>query len=823
MENANIAQKGEQLTFYKLFADKRWNVEIPIIQRDYAQGRKSAREVRETFLNTLHKHLKDNEKIDLDFIYGSLNGKDNELFIPLDGQQRLTTLFLLHWYLANKENMQGQFREFLVSVEGKSKFTYETRASAREFCDELVNRIIDFNILKESDEGKHNSLSKTIEDQNWYFLSWRNDPTIQAMLVMLDDIHKKFIEDNYLFGKLIDINNPLITFQFLNLEKFGLTDDLYIKMNARGKQLSAFENFKAKFEQHIKDLEINKTYQLQIGTEIRTVFAHVYFSHKIDTDWADLFWNYRNTLSNDNTFDDEVMNFIRWIITNHYALKGVDKDKVDNIQLLIGRDGSDNHLSYLQYKELGCLDLELVTDLIAIFDLLSKDGKAIKTYLDDNFYYDEKEFFKSTLFNESNYRYKIRFYAFYKYIIQNKSFDGLNDWMRVIYNLTENRIYDQPEDYINSLKFIHKLLEHSFDIISYLAKNETSSRSVHQIQYLEEIIKAHLIIKSDDWENLVLSAERHEYFTGQIGFLLTYSGIEDYYNQNFNLDWTESENNKYFSSFQDYSIKAKNVFKEKNFKNLNNYVWERALLTKGDYLLKEGSNLSFCTYFKDRDIGWKRLLLDGGKRNDYPDHLYRRNLVKDILDDDEFDISNLQNSLENIINKSHVSAWYKPFIDNYELFNYLGPKRYIRKESESQIYLIKSERMSGQHAELYSYVFYLNHLKNNDGNFSPFENNWYYSPSGTEEEPCAFIDNWHYKGAEYEIDIYYLPDEHKFEMYFFDNNNKNFNNVRSLLLQNDMVEIYEDNGFYYWKKENNEANSLTFLNSLCHELKKLVS
>ncbi len=34
------------------------------------------------------------------FVYGSVEGIGETRFLPLDGQQRLTTLFLLHWYLA---------------------------------------------------------------------------------------------------------------------------------------------------------------------------------------------------------------------------------------------------------------------------------------------------------------------------------------------------------------------------------------------------------------------------------------------------------------------------------------------------------------------------------------------------------------------------------------------------------------------------------------------------------------------------------------------------------------------------------------------------
>ena len=241
-EDLNI-QSGERLSFHKLFAEKGYQIEIPIIQRDYAQGRNSSEEVRTMFLDALYNYLIDEKpNRDLDFIYGSISGKNGHTrFIPLDGQQRLTTLFLLHWYLAQLSGKMHQLREFLEYREGengKSKFTYETRTSSREFCDALMTNEFDLKKMLPDDEGCNNSLSKTIQDSGWYFLSWENDPTIQSMLCMLDDIHARFKDKPEFFDFLVDPEKPVITFLFLNLKEFKLTDDLYIKMNARGKPLT---------------------------------------------------------------------------------------------------------------------------------------------------------------------------------------------------------------------------------------------------------------------------------------------------------------------------------------------------------------------------------------------------------------------------------------------------------------------------------------------------------------------------------------------------------------------------------------------------------
>jgi len=112
---------------------KEHSVLIPLVQRDYAQGREhgSAPRVRERFLQAIFSSLQeDYSYLELDFIYGYI--KDDKCFTPLDGQQRLTTLFLLHWFYAAKESCLEEASEYL------SRFTYETRRSSELFCDELI-------------------------------------------------------------------------------------------------------------------------------------------------------------------------------------------------------------------------------------------------------------------------------------------------------------------------------------------------------------------------------------------------------------------------------------------------------------------------------------------------------------------------------------------------------------------------------------------------------------------------------------------------------------------------------------------------------------
>ena len=82
-------------------------IEIPIIQRDYAQGRKSESKVRSKFVEFLTQAFVSQVPVELDFVYGNVREEDNKsvhTFIPVDGQQRLTTLWLLHWFFLLGKN-----------------------------------------------------------------------------------------------------------------------------------------------------------------------------------------------------------------------------------------------------------------------------------------------------------------------------------------------------------------------------------------------------------------------------------------------------------------------------------------------------------------------------------------------------------------------------------------------------------------------------------------------------------------------------------------------------------------------------------------------
>jgi len=119
---------------------------------------------------------------------------------------------------------------------------------------------------------------------------------------MLDAIANRFKDVPDIWNRL---ENRAITFYFLPIKDMGLTDELYIKMNSRGKPLTLFEHFKAELEREIRILDEKN------GTKVaERIIA------SIDKAWTDLLWNYRNGNSgntDDNIIDDEFLRYFKFI------------------------------------------------------------------------------------------------------------------------------------------------------------------------------------------------------------------------------------------------------------------------------------------------------------------------------------------------------------------------------------------------------------------------------------------------------------------------------------------------------------------------------
>ncbi len=805
---------GERLSFYQLIAEKKYKIKIPIIQRDYAQGRSSTKEIRTTFLKALKGYLEEDIPFrDLDFVYGSIlsDGECNN-FIPLDGQQRLTTLFLLHWYFYQQSTDEIKKNDFYNAIfqNNESMFTYETRVSSSDFCNALVSNIVEITSTK--------SLSATIMNYSWFYLSWKYDPTVQSMLRMLDEIQIIFTDCKKYFEKLLDTKKPIITFLFLNLEDFKLTDELYIKMNSRGKPLTDFENFKAKFEQYLEGISTSREFTLNCDERIKQVSLNEYFSYNIDTKWSYLFWNYRD--ENSQTFDNELMNFIRVIFTYQYALDSDIKEEENYLDQLLGsrvQESYSANFTYHTFEDCNALSEEGVLFLIDCLDILSNEYEEIKVYLKNEYFYNEKSAFNNAIHHSfESYHKRIMFYAYLAFLIYHKGeIIGLEDWMRVIHNLThpENTIIDASNEFSLALKEVTKLLSQSNNILEYL-KTDPKIQRFLPVQVLEEKIKSHLITKGNHWKQSIENLEQHSYFNGQIGFILYFSGIITYYQENTNnCNWSNNEDNEYYAKFLDYAEKASFVFAGTHEKRQNNedYIFERAVLTKGEYFAKHSDGIRQNTLTSSkggntkRDYSWKRHLRISENSSSQEPCIA---LVQQVFDDKRCNKTLMRESLE-LICKDRTETWRDIFIVEPKIFNYCT-QGFIRYENTNSILVYGQSQSNHYHAELYTYYLWKHSIEpqtslNEQSVYSIFENVEYYQSKSIDDSPAVSLEGFVYDNETYDIYIYhYFCYESSRAIYEITFNQRDEETVIVDNIPQNLLKILIDLNFYY-KEEQNES------------------
>lgn len=300
------------MTTYDQFA-KTQGVAIPIIQRDYVQGLDSNFAKRDKFLKRILEALESDHDFEIDFIYGSSEGSDDvKFFQPVDGQQRLTTLALIGWLINQKAGNAYD--------DAFKKLTYTARPSSEQFCNEL------FAMKLPSD---YKTISEYItKEPGWFARRWNSDPTVMAMLQMLDcldDLLREYTPDRIEKMAHRFFTNSPVKFELLDMHALNLNDDLYIKMNARGKLLTPFENWKAEFNGMLASNFKETPYVYgKIPGDNSTPTIPRYFDYAIEHEWCDLLWPIAygrwNNLSDENKrkvnyprIDELFMNLLDYI------------------------------------------------------------------------------------------------------------------------------------------------------------------------------------------------------------------------------------------------------------------------------------------------------------------------------------------------------------------------------------------------------------------------------------------------------------------------------------------------------------------------------
>ena len=554
-----------------ILSNKKLKISIPIIQRDYAQGRLNDKStgIRNKFLDEIFNRLDNDENLFLDFVYGSI---EDDKFIPIDGQQRLTTLFLLHLYFAKKEKKDCEY------LKG---FTYETRSSSREFCERLVNADIDLN------KGK---ISADIKNYNWFMPFWENDPTVKSMLVMLDAIHDKFKNSNF-YDRLENIK-----FSFLELKEFGLTDDLYIKMNARGKSLSEFENFKAEFEK-------------ELSQEIKA---------KLDNAWLDLFWGLKDSDKKGidlSSVDKRYMAFFNRVASNFYVLNIKDTKEA--------KDFDFDEFDTLDTLEFFSSNKNNVNNVIKILDELCEvsNYELLKNFTDTS--------------KDVTYETRVKFFALSVFLInfgaQKLGGDFYKEYERITSNVARDFNIDSISNLKQTFEFINEICEKCknekiFELLEGFDDKEPESFKTIGFYKWQEKKKLKLMQSDTRWIVAINEAEKHWYLGSNLTFL---------------IDFAKDD----VDEFERYYKKFDEIFKE----DRENFFFQRALLTKGNYLPKRGNSsyLTFCNLnnnSRNKDDNWRSVFFDKKKSQ----------ILKELLDDKR----NLEQIIEDFDDKNYWGYYF---------------------------------------------------------------------------------------------------------------------------------------------------------------------
>ena len=493
---------------------------VPTFQRDYAQGRAGKEDLRKKFLKEINEVLSSEDKeLLLDFVYGT---KIDDTIYPLDGQQRLTTLWVLMWY-ATYYTSDEKARE--ERINRLKKFTYETRPSSRNFLEWLCGDLL----RPENSNNANQSLSDYIQSQNGFYSGWKQDPTVQSILRMLsgtkrkdknlsDGIEQVFKNSLGCLDKLFKENCP-IKFYHLNLIGIKHPDNLYVKMNARGEQLTGFENFKADFVGHcIKKDDLKKFVTLNDEN------SKDYILNKWDIDWTDLFWNNRG--SSDNV-DDLFFTFVKRFLLNRYIEKIEKLNKEDEIYRLLCENEQKEYASFELYE--GRIDKECIDDLIKVLDKASNvkfdvpllENQGYKSFLPQ--YNNKGEL-------EISFQERVMMFGICLYLQKvDELNDNFNHWLRVLGNLTYYNEISSFKEYESRIKFIKNVVDslgdslsdvYSSNAIKYLKGLVQEPKTENHKQLKEEFDKIQKINEQAVSEVTLKNLESLWIFSGRIDCLL---------------------------------------------------------------------------------------------------------------------------------------------------------------------------------------------------------------------------------------------------------------------------------------------------------------
>ena len=742
-------------SLWSLLSVRGLTVRIPSLHRDYVQGRQDAEaeRIRRKLLDDLTACLREAAAdpaglcpgLDLGFLYGSL--EQDRTLIPIDGQQRLTTLFLLHWLLAFR---CGRLESDPEVREGLLRFRFDGRESVDRFCRLLV---LKGPCTFVPASGK-SCISSEIRSSSWFSSDGERNLSVRGMLVMLDALQER-LEDladagfsaERLFSLLIS-SRPPVSFLFLNLDNAGLTDSTYIKMNARGRPLTFFEGFKAELSAFLDSDAAGGRYR-----DLSDAFLR-----QLNGPWTGLFWRpeYREQGPFPTT-DRPMLRFFRFLILTDYItnLEPVPAP-ADLHAALTALMGEPDEIFFSRLFQDGFRTVEGVScveqpvtartfqSIRQLLDLLvnrkKKTGSLVflKRSGYPDFFFDEESSFRRLIAPsdalESEYRELLILYAEYRFLLRYARPDGsfrystaLTRWLRLISHLSGAVLNLQADAFFAMIRASDRLVESGFA----LRCGKALLRWPHlpeplsafpASQLAEEAVKAVLMQSSPLWKKAILTAER-SFLNGRIDMLFASSGIRAADVFSSSPPAVPEAGGREYVLFLRFLRRFEMLFDRDGVRpELEvSALLRRALLCYGgqsSYLLPPGRTRQCFLDNTDRELGFRRLLWD---ENDG-----KRSLLLQLLEDLD-ETRHAAPQLQEIISRKVFRGnerWKEYFVTMPEILSsvrlsgaeaadpmgewvFRTEKRFIRMNHPDDILLLSRTQTSSVSREYYTYVLFL--------------------------------------------------------------------------------------------------------------------
>ena len=182
------------------------------------------------YLNEEYMRLRYNTRVG--FIYAYHDRTLSDQYYLIDGQQRITTIFLILLALYRRSKAPEQFRK-LYFVASLPKIDYKVRDVAHSF---LVD-FIEYELTKKNDND-------TFKESSRYYHEYDKDATALSIYANYYNVIVPELA-SYEAESLINYIENYIEFNYFDTNMSEQGEKLYLYMNSRGESLSAQERIKS--------------------------------------------------------------------------------------------------------------------------------------------------------------------------------------------------------------------------------------------------------------------------------------------------------------------------------------------------------------------------------------------------------------------------------------------------------------------------------------------------------------------------------------------------------------------------------------------------